>query len=296
MTDTNEAQIQGGQTVAEGNAPAQQQAPRSDAEAQRLEAEKATAQPGAAEQAQQQEAERKKNRTRAYIDRINAENAEYRRKIADIEARLPKPAEPKGPPKPEEFNFDQDAYQRALTQHELAEARKQWDAENQTKAQAQKQQETANAYAQRATAFAATHEDYLEVVGSIDPSLLLPELQAAIIGHEKGPEIAYRLAQNEDELLQLASTRPELLDRAIARYAARLSEAPPEPNASAAPAASALVNPAIATPNPKPISQAPAPPPRVGGRSSAEAPPEKLTDDEWYARERDRDRERRRKR
>ncbi|KMM77076.1 hypothetical protein ACP93_02625 [Xanthomonas sp. NCPPB 1128] len=289
MSDNTEALPQGGQTVAEGNTQAQQPQPRNDIEAQRMEADAAAQQPAADKD--KADAERKRNRTRDYIQRLNAENAEYRRKIADIEARLPKAPEPKGAPKPEDFNFDEDAYQRAKIQHELAEARKQWDAENQTKAEAQKQQETANAYAQRANAFAAIHEDYLEVVGSMDPSLLLPELQAAIIAHEKGPEIAYRLAQNEDELLQLASTRPELLERALARYAARMSDAPPEPIAPAAAAANALATPAIAT-QPKPISQAPAPAPRVGGRAPAETPPEKLTDDQWYAR----DRERRRKR
>ncbi|XQA72074.1 hypothetical protein ACM9XA_11280 [Xanthomonas sacchari] len=288
MSDNTDALPQGGQPVAEGNTQPQPQ-PRNDIEAQRMEADAATKQPADKDK---EEAERKRNRTRDYIQRLNAENAEYRRKIADIEARLPKQPETKGPPKREDFNFDEDAYQRAMTQHEVAEARKQWDAENKTRAEAQKQQDTVNAYAQRAAAFAADHDDYVEVVGSIDSSLLFPELQAAIMAHEKGPEIAYRLAQNEDELLQLASTRPELLERAVARFAARMSDAPPEPNAPAAAAANALVNPAIANQPTKPLSQAPAPAPRVGGRTPAETPPEKMTDDEWYSR----DRERRRKR
>lgn len=295
MSENTDALTQGGQTVAEGNTPAPQQQPRNDAEAQRMEAE-AAAQQQAADTAnadkERAEADRKRNRTREYIERINARAAQLMRENEELKRQIPAEPEPKGPPKPEDFNFDQEAYQRAITKYELEKARKQWDAENQTKAQAQKQQEAAHAYAQRANAFATTHEDYLEVVGSIDPSLLLPELQAAIIAHEKGPEIAYRLAQNEDELLQLASTRPELLDRAIARYAERLSEAPPEPNAPAAAAANALANPAIANQSTKPISKAPDPAPRVGGRSPSDIPPEKLTDDEWYKR----DREKRRKR
>lgn len=295
MSENTDAQTQGGQTAAEGNVQAQP-APRNDIEAERLEAAAAQRQPGADKgqdtDKDKEQGSRQKNRTREYIQRLNAENAEYRRRIADIEARLPPQPEPKGPPKPEDFNFDQDAYQRAVTQHELENALKRRDDESKTRAEAQKQQEAINAYAQRANAFAAEHEDYLEVVGSIDPSLLLPELQAAIMGHEKGPEIAYRLAQNEDELLQLASTRPELLERAIARYAARMSDAPPEPNAPAAAAANALAAPAIATQPNKPISQAPAPAPRVGGRSPTDIPPEKLTDDEWYAKDRERRRPR----
>jgi len=296
MTDTNEALAQGGQTVAEGNAAdTQKPAPRSDAELELQGGAEATtplpdkAEADKAAEKAQQEVERKKNRTRAYIDRINAENAEYRRKIADIEARLPKPPEPQAPTL-EGSGWDQQAYLRELAKFEANQALSERDKGKNTEAEAQKQQETVAQYRQRASAFAADHDDYVEVVGSIDTALLPPELQAAIMGHEKGPEIAYRLALNEDELFNLASTRPELLERAVARFASRMSDAPSDTTA-AAPQANALAAPAIAA-QPKPISQAPAPAPRVGGRSPTETPPEKLTDDEWYAKESERRRPR----
>lgn len=291
MTDNAEVTTQAAPQTDEAAAAAQKPAPRSDAEAALQEstqpepqAEKVAADKAAAEK-EQQEGERKKNRTKAYIDRINSENAELRRRAAELEARQPKPAEPKAP-SIEEFGYNQQEYDRAQREYDLQMARKDWEAEQQTKAEARKQQETVNAYQQRASAFAANHDDYVEVVGSIDPALLHPELQAAIMGHEKGPEIAYQLAQNEDELFNLAQTRPELMERAVARFASRMSDAPPAANANA------LASPAIAAQSTKPISQAPAPAPRVGGRSPTETPPEKLTDDEWYEREVERRRKR----
>lgn len=300
MTDSTQAQTQGGQTAAEGNTATttqQQPAPRSDAEADlqqganqpQADADKAAADKAAAEKAQQ-ESERKKNRTKAYIDRINAENAELRRKAAEYEARQPKPVAPKEPTL-QDHGYDQEAYEKASREYALQQARTQWENEQKTQAEAQKQQQAVNAYQERASAFAAVHDDYLEVVGSIDPVLLPPELQAAIMGHEKGPEIAYQLAQNEDELFNLAQTRPELMERALARFASRMSDAQSDAGATAQ-QANALAAPAIAAQSTKPISQAPAPAPRVGGRSPTETPPEKLTDDEWYEREVERRRKR----
>lgn len=288
MTDSTQAQTQGGQTAAEGNTATttqQQPTPRSDAEAdlqQGANQPQTDADKAEAEKAQQDDA-RKKNRTKAYIDRINAENAELRRKAAEYEARQPKPVAPKEPTL-QDHAYDPEAFEKASREYALQQARTQWENEQKTQAEAQKQQQAVNAYQQRVSAFAADHDDYLEVVGSIDPVLLPPELQTAIMGHEKGPEIAYQLAQDEDELFNLAQTRPELMERALARFASRMSDAPPAANANA------LATPEIATP--KPISQAPAPAPRVGGRSPTETPPEKLTDDEWYEREVERRRKR----
>jgi hypothetical protein len=102
------------------------------------------------------------------------------------------------------------------------------------------------------------------------------------MAHENGPLIAYHLANDDEALFHIASIRPELQAAAVERLAARLSAA--QQPADAPPVA-------IAPPI-KPITQAPPPPPRVGGRAVAETPAEKLTDDDWYRA----DREKRRKR
>lgn len=282
---------------ANNEAATQQPAPKSDAEAAQREAAtaevpqdeaKAAADKAAAEKAEadkQQATEKQRNRTRDYINRINSENAEYRRRLAELEARerpQHQAQQPRqGPPAIEDYDYDLTAWQEASS----AWNRQQWAQEQQQAQQLYSQQETQAAYDQRVTAFADQHPDFFEAVGSIDPNLLTAELQAAVIGHERGPEIAYHLANNDDALWNLASVRADLLPAAIARLASRLDAAQPAPPAPAPAPAQPVVQ-------PKPISQAPAPAPTVGGRSPTEIPQEKLTDEEWYRR----DVERRRKR
>ncbi|WP_411393537.1 hypothetical protein [Xylella fastidiosa] len=112
----------------------------------------------------------------------------------------------------------------------------------------------------------------------MDLSLLSPAVQAAVIQHEKGPEIAYHLATQDDALWSLASVREDLLPAAVERLAARMAtlrratpslQAPHQANRSATPT-----------------------PPSVSGRSPAEIPSEKLTDDDWYRRDVDKRRKR----
>lgn len=265
-------------------------APKSDAEAAQREAE-TVAQPEVEKTAdadkQAEEKKKQGNRTREYIQRINAENAEMRRRVAEYEARM-QPVQrndgaASGPPSLEDFNYDVAEWKRA----DDAYNRQQWQKEQQQAEAARNQQESQARYDQRVEAFADANPDFYEAVGSIDPSFLTPELQAAIIGHEKGPEIAYHLATNEDALWNLASVRADLLPAAIGRLASRLGAAPP---AQQQPAIAPALQQQAAVP--KPISQVPAPPPTVGGRSPTETPPEKLTDDEWYKREAERRRKR----
>ncbi|MBS9452593.1 hypothetical protein KJA64_10710, partial [Xylella fastidiosa subsp. multiplex] len=50
-----------------------------------------------------------------------------------------------------------------------------------------------------------------------------PAVQAAVIQHEKGPEIAYHLASQDDALWSLASVREDLVPAAVERLAARMA-------------------------------------------------------------------------
>lgn len=252
-------------------------APRSDAEAAQQAPEptpEAEATPEPAKPAEADgEVERKKNRTKEYIARINRENAELRQRAAELEARsTPTTAAAKasGEPTLEQHNYDLEAYQRALLKYEL-DAR---DTQSKQAESSRKQAEIAATYNQNVAEFADDYPDFPEVVGSIAYPLS-PALEAAIMAHPNGPQIAYHLGTNDDDAFQLAAIQPHLADAAVKRLAARLTAAQPTPQAPP-------------TPTPKPVSKAPAPVPTVGGRSPVETPPEKMTDDEWYARERKR--------
>lgn len=269
----------GGEHAAPENQEIENQSPpKSDAEAAAQEAAqevdgKKHEEEGAKEKpkGEDDEQKRKKNRTKAYIDKINRERAELAQRVAELEAKQKagpgqRPADQK--PTLEEHNFDQDAYIEAMAEWKAQELL-QKQTEQQKKAdQERRQREATETYAQRVAAFADDHPDFPEVVGSI-PYPLSNELQAAIMAHESGPEIAYHIGNNDDDAFALASTAPHLAAAAVERLAKRLTAAPKAPN-----------------PEPKkPVSQTPAPPPTVSGRKPTDVPPEKMTDDEWFKRE-----------
>lgn len=228
---------------------------------------------------------KKRNKTREYIERLQSENREVhglRQKLQELESRLPKAPEPKEP-KLEDFDFDTAAYARAAARWDAQQDQVEQRKAEAAQAEQRTQQEAITAYQQRAAAFAETVEDFIPVVMSIPKELMPPELEAALMAHEKGPELAYKLAQDEEQLFSLAAMRPELMARAVERFASRLSDAP-----KGEPAPPEV--PALAQAPQKPITQAPAPAPRVGGRAATEVPGDKLTDDEWFKRERDQQR------
>lgn len=285
MSDEINTQQGGGEALPAAAAPKsdaeaalQQQTPDPAAEA----AAKAEAEKKAAE-----DTERKKNRTKEYINRVQSERDELRRRVAELEARTQPPAQTARPSQPQadtgptlaDYNYDLAAYQHARDQWVIQQAQKGWSENQKQQAAQQREQETWTTYENKAAEFADEHPDFLEVVGSIEYPLT-DAAQAAIAMHPNGPAIAYHLGNNSDDAYELARTPPHLADAAVRRLAARLDAAQTQPPAAQAPA------------KPKPISQAPAPVPTVSGRAATQVPAEKLTDDDWYAR----DRETRRKR
>ncbi|WP_419653879.1 hypothetical protein ACN3VN_05140 [Xylella fastidiosa] len=248
--------------------------------------------PSATDEADTQAEEKKKqgNRTREYIQRINGENNELRRRLEALErqqqsgstrsSHTPQAGQ-EGAPELEDYAYNMNGWVDARFNHLF----QQWQQEQQ-QAETARQQHSAQArYEARAAEFVNVHPDFYETVGSMDLSLLSPAVQAAVIQHEKGPEIAYHLATQDDALWSLASVREDLLPAAVERLAARM--------ATASLAAPQTHHPLTAGPSPsKPISNAPPPPPSVSGRSPAEIPSEKLTDDDWYRRDVDKRRKR----
>lgn len=260
-------------------------APKSDIEAE-AQAKPETPEPKKPEE--DPELQRKRNRTKEYIAKINSENAEYRRRLAELEARVSEVApkaksDPDAEPRLEDFDFDFEKFQRETAKWAIAQERKAVEAQTSKQAEQQKTIEVFTAYEQRAAAFAETHDDFLEVVNSIRVKIPM-ETQAAIAAHENGPAIAYHLGNNPKDAIQFAITPPEVADVLIEDLSSRLQEAPKAP----------ALAPSLA-PAPKPVTKAPPPPPSVGGRAVTEVPDEKLTDDEWLRREQQRDRERRRR-
>lgn len=207
--------------------------------------------PSATGEADKQAEEKKKqgNRTREYIQRINGENNELRRRLEALERQQqPVPtrsshtpqAGQEGAPGLEDYAYNWNEWADARFSHLF----QQWQQEQQ-QAETVRQQHSAQArYEARAAEFMNAHPDFYETVGSMDLSLLSPAVQAAVIQHEKGPEIAYHLATQDDALWSLASVREDLLPAAVERLAARMAtlrhttpslQAPHQANRSATP-------------------------------------------------------------
>jgi hypothetical protein len=272
--------------------------PKSDAEAALqqqatppVDEAKAAADKAEADKKAAEEEGRKKNRTKSYIERLNSDNADLRRRLAELESRSQPQAQPQQRTQPHQpqadsgptladCNYNLEAFQHARDQWVIQQAEKGWTEKQQKQAAQEREQATWTTYETKAAEFADAHPDFLEVVGSIAYPLT-DAAQAAIAAHPNGPDIAYHLGNNDVDAFELARTPPHLAEAAVRMLAARLGAAPPP-----------VIPAAQAPTQPRPISKAPPPAPTVSGRAPTEVPAEKLTDDDWYAK----DRERRRKR
>lgn len=221
--------------------------------------------------------ERQRSSTTKYIDRLKTEREALRQQVAELRSKTvaPEPVSQvaTGEPTLEQYDYDI-AYGRAQAQWAVNNALSARE-EAQAKQQAEyAKQDAALKYQEQVDAVSERYADFQEVVGSIDPSFLTPELEAAIIAHPKGAEIAYHIGSHEDDAFQLASTRPELVKAAVDRIAKRLNA------------------PAPSIPAIQPLTKAPAPPPSLSGKAPVAVPAEKLTDEQWLAKERERERKR----
>jgi hypothetical protein len=263
--------------------------PKSDAEAAR----QAAAQPAHAEpetedpaKVAEEAAKKEKNRTREYINKLNRDNGALRARLEAAEramaerqgnaaptqqrpAQAPQTPNAGADPKPTlaSCNYDLEVHAERIADWKVRQARAEWQAEVQKHAETSQKQTTWQSYETKAAAFTEAHPDFPEVVSSIKYPLS-ETLQAAIAAHPQGPEIAYHLGQNDDDAFQLAGIQPHLISAAVDRIASRLTG--PRPSNAALAAI-------------PPVTKAPNPPPRVGTRAPTSVPPEKMTDDQWFA-------------
>lgn len=228
---------------------------------------------------EQQKNEKQRNKTREYIERLRSSAHEERQqrraleqKLAELERRLPPPPEERQPTL-EDVNGDPTAYIERLAEWKAREALNQYQQQLHEQIQTHQQAEIVNDFSRRCQEFSQQHDDFEDAITSIPSELMPQELANAIVALPNGPEVAYALAHDEEALFNIASMRPELMTRAVQRYAARAGSATPDSIP-------------VTAQTTKPITKAPSPPPKLGGRGvSADVDEEKLTDDEWYRRQ-----------
>lgn len=184
-----------------------------------------------------EEPQQKRNPFQERITQLTnrAKEAEARAKELEEQIRVNESAErPEVPPMPslEDFDYDQSAYSRAVTEwisnqqaHQVNQAMTQqqrWQAEQ---ARKQAQQESINAYQARQAAFEAEHPDFKAAVSQYQ--FKSQHVAEAIINSDNGPALAYHLAKNPDLAQAIESTNPVHALMHLGRIEARLTAPPP---------------------------------------------------------------------
>jgi hypothetical protein len=160
---------------------------------------------------------RPKNAVQKRIDKLTAKNYALEEEREELRSRLERlertvnqpPAnqqQPEGPqfakPRPKESDYEKyDEFVEALTDWKVEKKdfdKVQEEVKVQQTVQQQRQAETFKTYNQAVAQARGVHEDFDEVVGREDLTLPMA-VQVAIIGMgNKGPEISYQIAQDEE--------------------------------------------------------------------------------------------------
>lgn len=176
-----------------------------------------------------------------------------RRRAQELESQLSQFRQQRQPaaqveamPSPADFNYDMDAWGRAMTEQvtrraeQIAEERLR---SHQTQTQ---QQQAAQAFSERVRAYSVQHPDLPDKLNELDSAVQFkPEVVEALVSSEHGPAIAHYLADHLDEADRISRLPPHLAAVQLGRIEAL-----------------------VTAPKAKPVTAAPPPAPTVSGGSA----------------------------
>lgn len=180
---------------------------------------------------------KKKSGFQRRIDKLNAakakvqQEADFWREQALKGAGEPKteskkadstPATAEGEPNPENYDTHSE-FVRDLTRWEIKQAEKIRDQEAEQSRLKSEREKAAKTLRDGIKSFKETHDDFDDVVESVDDVLMSPVIQQAILSSDNGPELMYELAKNRAEYERINSLEPVAAARAIGRLEAKLS-------------------------------------------------------------------------
>lgn len=189
------------------------------------------------------------------------------RRAQELETQLAQyksqPSQSQGaePPSLADFNYDTDAWSRAITQYAISQASTSAEQRLREQATQQTQAQVVQQFEERSRDFAAAHTDYDKAIEDLGRNVRFsPEVVEAIATSDHGPAIAYHLANHLDEADRIARLPAHLAAVQLGRIEAQVS-----------------------APKPKPVTNAPNPTPTLGGGTAAPRDPERMTVEEWMA-------------
>lgn len=190
------------------------------------------------------------------------EKEELKRKLEYLGQQVYQPQTAQEAPTLEQFNYDTEAYQRAVFQYAQAESQREaqryFEEQRQREAQYREQrhfEELLQEHGKREERFAKQTPDYHEAVDYLSRSMQFGKEVVEIIGEsDRSPEILYHLATHFDEAVSLADMPPHRAAMHIARLEAKLAQK-----------------------QYKPVTKAPAPAPTLNGTTDAKKSLETMT-------------------
>jgi hypothetical protein len=94
--------------------------------------------------------------------------AEYERRMAALESRLPKEPEPAAP-NPDTFYQDPLSFVQQTSQHAVHQARQQWEQQQAERRQQEESERVAATFREKSQAFAVEHEDFEDTLFAVPP-------------------------------------------------------------------------------------------------------------------------------
>ena len=164
------------------------------------------------------------------------------------------PQAAQGEPTLEQFGGDPAKFYAEHARWAAREVLRQEKEEQAKQKKEESKREKDKKFAERAGKARDKYEDFDDLVFNDSTLPITPDMADYISESEDGPEVAYWLAKNPQEAHRIAQMNGRDADRALARIEARISTPAPTPAA------------------PKPVTNAPPPPQRVGTASNAGAP------------------------
>lgn len=228
------------------------------------------------------------------IEKLNARAAEALRRaeaaeqrLAQLEADSKKPTEPTeteqkaattdGEPQMDAFETYTE-YAKALARWEVRQEFEAREAKAQEAKRQAEEQARVNAHRERVQKFAASVEDWEDVIESVADVRMSLTVQTELLNSENGPELMYELAKNREELERICSLGPVAAARELGKFETRIAK-----QASAE----------EKKPEPKKLTKAPKPIEPVGAsKGSAKKTPEEMSYADYERWRRDQERRR----
>lgn len=178
---------------------------------------------------------KKKGGFKKRIDKLNAKlsTAEQEKEFWRQEALKKTQGQPvkeavsqkvaEGKPKADDFATHEE-FVEALTDWKVEQKDKERDLKSRQSALKAESEKQINSHVERVKAFATSHDDFEEVMESVDDISVSPTVQELILGSEQGPELMYELAKNRAEFERITQLAPLAAAREVGKIEARLKK------------------------------------------------------------------------